>query len=278
MSASKRYHFGDQIECGAQGKVVSAVDVLKGSSVAIKIFPIGSASEVEAFVNEYAVHKLMKEKSKRMCSVLDCFQIPNDLGFIVMEKYKQDLFTLAFTNDKKLSAKSAKKIFQRICRGVRDLHRNGVAHLDIKPENILIDEEGSPFLCDFGSSYMYKNVAGKELSRKQRSTVTDELKGRVTKMYAAPEVFSDKYNPFSADVFSLGILLYVLVSGLFPMVNNDGLIDLSMAKKKMNHRGFSLLSSMLEVHPEKRPTIEAILGSKWFSAHNSKTSKSRLIP
>lgn len=89
-------------------------------------------------------------------------------------------------------------------------------------------------------------------------------------MYAAPEVFAEKYNPFSADIFSLGILLYVLVSGLFPMVSSDGLVDISEAKKKMNHHGFGLLSSMLEVNPEKRPTIEAILGSKWFASTNQK--------
>ena len=187
-----------------------------------------------------------------------------------MEKYKEDLFTRAFSKDKPLSPKNCRKLFKRICRGVRDLHRSGVAHLDIKPENILIDEKGKPFLCDFGSSFVFKKqINGKIISRKARSTVKEALKARGTKIYAAPEVYqSAEYNPFSADVYSLGVLLFVLVSALFPSSNPDGSIDLTPLKKQMNHRGYSLLASLVDLKPENRPTIESVLACKWFEPHN----------
>ena len=67
MNASKRYQIGEDIESGAQGRVVSAVDTLRNNVVAIKIIPIGNSIGEQGFSNEFTIHKLMKGKSKRIC-------------------------------------------------------------------------------------------------------------------------------------------------------------------------------------------------------------------
>src|SRR3990167_8308803 len=277
---SIRYNIGEQIECGSQGSVVSALDTQTNKTVAIKIFDISTEAGACGFSIEYCINKIMMGKSKRICKVLDSFQIPNQYGFLVMEKYKQDLFDLVF-KEKNFDKKRIKKTFAKICKAVRDLHRRGVANLDIKPENVLVDEKGSPFLCDFGCSYMFKVDETEDiethLSRKVRSTVFENLRGRGTRRYAAPEVFNElKFNPFSADIYSLGILLHAFATAYFPTtLENTNDINLSVAKQMMDKKSYALLASMVTADPASRPSIEAVLHHPYFGKRKVSLTKQR---
>ena len=262
-----RYQLGEQIESGSQGQVISALDTFTDKQVAIKIFPISNSAAASGFATEYLIHKIMQGKSKRLCSVLDSFQIPNKLGFIVMEKYKQDLFDLCFGSNQKLSEKRVKRIFKSVCKGIRDLHRRGVAHLDIKPENVLVDKNNKPFICDFGCSYVFNLENDSKISNKVRKSVIEQLRGRGTRKYAALEVFTmDEFNPFSADIWSLGIMLHAMLTSFFPVSMGDesSALNLTFAEQNLSKNSFALLASMLEVDPTKRPSIENILDSEWF--------------
>src|SRR3990167_1614521 len=262
-----RYSILQQIENGSQGSVVTAFDNVNKEVVAIKIFDTSSSRGASGFSTEYIKQKILKDKAKRICAVTDSFQIPGKTGYLVMRKYEHDLFDHAFKGPVALTSKQIQKIFKRICRGVRDLHRTGVAHLDLKPENILISSDNKPYICDFGCSY-YFDVDTKKgrLTKRLRKTCFDRLKGRGTKNYAAPEVFNSTFfNPFCADIYSLGILLFALYTGSFPVPKvNSKELDLTPIKQKINNRGFVLLSSMLEHHPEKRPQIESVVHHEWF--------------
>ena len=270
---SIRYEMGNKIDSGAQGTVVSAIDTLTNKSVAIKIFSISDAAGAAGFASEFLIHKLMKGNSKRICQVLDSFQIPNKLGFIVMEKYQQDLFDLAFSQEKKLSKKQVKKIFKTVCRGVRDLHKNGIAHLDLKPENVLMNQDKEAFICDFGCSFVFEHEtdAPTRMKRKLRKTIVENLRGRGTRRYAAPEVFtSDEFNPFSADIFSLGVIMHALLTGFFPATQpGNAELNLEVAKSKMDKDVFNLMCSMLMHDPSRRPTIEEVLENKWLRSRRN---------
>merc|ERR1711941_194813 len=108
------------------------------------------------------------------------------------------------------------------------MHNEKIAHLDIKPENILLRRKSTEVvLCDFGMSY---DNSGK-------------LPCRGTPQYMAPEVSKkNNYCPYSADIYSLGVLLHVMLDE-----------DLHF-----------LLLAMLNPVPEKRPTIHHILASNVF--------------
>ena len=277
---SYRIFKGETLGSGAQGSIVAGNHLETNQRVAIKVFDLTTEIGTGAFAIEYFIHKIMLNDSKRICKTIDCFQIPKKKGFLVMERYKQDLFDLAFSdNQEKLSMRSTRKIFKRICRGVRDLHQKGIAHLDLKPENVLMDENNNPVICDFGCSYVYKinaepdSMGDNQLSKALRSTVIEALKGRGTRIYAAPEVFnSTEFNPFYADIYSLGILLHGLVTGMFPCTNNSSAINLSMARLKLNNKGFALLTTLLNENPQSRPNIEKVLTHSWFNT-TSRRSK-----
>src|SRR3990167_486625 len=256
-----KYDLGEQIDCGSQGKVLSAVDKQTNKVVAIKIFQTSDSIGAAGFTTEYLIHKALLGKSKRVCQVLDCIEIPQQFGLIVMEKYKQDLFTLAFASGRKLQEKEVKRIFRSISLGVRDLHCCGVAHLDIKPENILINEQGRPFICDFGSSFIYKAY-----SKDERAAIIAGVRGRGTKIYAAPEIFNkDLCNPYSADIYSLGVLLHGISTGFFPTTyKNSHEINLQPVREKLSRGCFTLLKAMLSVDPTSRPSIERVLTHPWI--------------
>ena len=260
-----RYQLGAQMECGSQAQVVSALDTSTNKQVAIKIFPISNQEGAAGYASEYLIYKIMQGQSNRICSVIDSFQIPNKFGFIVMEKYQRDLFDLSFCSDEKLSETCTKGIFRAVCKGIADLHRAGVAHLDIKPENVLLDHNGNAYICDFGCSYAY-NVEERKVSKKVRKSVIEKLRGRGTRTYAAPEAFtSDEFNPFSADIWSLGIMMHAMLTSYFPKTNDgSAALNLSVAEQKMGSIPFALMASMLDVDPTKRPSIEEVLNSEWF--------------
>jgi len=100
--------------------------------------------------------------------------------------------------------------FEQILAGLECLHDQGISHHDIKPENVLVNLKGigkqsveSLHLADFNISSEYGRVAW----------ATAEVG---TQMYMAPEVYQKKYHPFKADIWSLGIVLYEMMTGELP--------------------------------------------------------------
>lgn len=129
----------------------------------------------------------------------------------------------------RLSESIARKLFVQILSGLRYLHDCGVAHLDLKPENLLFTSAGEVKICDFGMARVVapsrfkaaalaasaSTSASAAAELKSLSFAPKTLQGAVgTIMYQAPEVFANQpFNPFSADVYSLGVILYLLLTG-----------------------------------------------------------------
>lgn len=250
MLIKKRYQAQQKIGQGAQACILSGTDLKSKQAVAIKVVDVNTKVGKAAFINEALIQNKMVAKSKYICEMLECLHVPEEgLGLIIMKKYQMDLFDYCFTDAPKLSSSEIKKIFKQVCTGVRDLHAQGIAHLDIKPENILIDSKGNAVVCDFGCSYISNT----------RTKYT--LQGRGTQSYQAPEVrVSGQYDPFKADIYSLGTLLHVLVTGFFANVG-----DLSYASQHVDQNCFSLLTMLLEISPEERvPTLDKVLKHKYF--------------
>ncbi|XP_015846268.3 putative sperm motility kinase W [Peromyscus maniculatus bairdii] len=103
-----------------------------------------------------------------------------------------------------LEEDEARPIFQQVVSGVHFLHQKRIAHRDIKLENILIDRAGNVKLCDFG---MARQLADGQM--------LEEFGGTLD--YLAPEILARKpYDGLAGDMWSLGVLLYVVVTGIFP--------------------------------------------------------------
>lgn len=111
-----------------------------------------------------------------------------------------DLFDFVQTHGPIRDAKMLKFVFLQVCQAINALHTQAnLAHLDIKLENILVSEDGSVKLCDFG---MVESIEA------------DLVKRQGTEMYMAPEIIEKRhgetYKGVPADIFSLGVLLWIL--------------------------------------------------------------------
>jgi len=103
----------------------------------------------------------------------------------------------------------AANIMMKLLQAINHCHAWGVTHRDIKPENIMYGADGDIKLIDFGLSKVLEEV---ESSKKSRSLNT--VAG--TLAYMAPEVITEKYDPKYCDIWSLGVLMYLMVSGYLP--------------------------------------------------------------
>jgi len=162
-----------------------------------------------------------------------------------------------------------KKIFYRIVQGVQHLHHINIVHRDIKDENILIRDDDTVEIIDFGSSAYVKE--GKKF---------DKFCG--TGGYAAPEVLSgQKYDGPPQDIWSLGILLYTMIYGSNPFRTLDQIITSEVQFPVIVSSGsHDLMCSMLNRDFQKRPNIDEVINHPWFddlSEEDKQIPKNRLI-
>ena len=178
-----------------------------------------------------------------------------------------------YPNKSFLEEKYAKILFKNILKGVQAMHNNKICHRDIKLENILLDENFDPKICDFG--FVITVHEGKK------------LKGRCgTKGYCAPEILKGKkdydgYDGIKADIFSLGISLLRLVTGKQEK-NLEKDVEKLIKKNKFDEYNKilkiqikdtspefqSLIIKMTDFNPDNRPIIDEILTDPWFNGIN----------
>jgi len=224
--------------------------------VAIKTFDLHSKTVLNAFNTELAAHRRLKKHSKRFAKVYQT-ESQGDQGFVVMKLYDQDMFDYLEATPRNETA--FKKQFRTICKAVRTLHNAGVAHLDIKPENIFMDGT-KPFLGDFGSCFIGSGSLTEYIS-------TQTFGG--TMRYAAPEVANCRFfNPYKSDIFSLGILLHVGLTGFFPFKGASTEVDLAFARQTLSPKAVALMEKLLSPAAADRPTIQQVLSDRWFSSKN----------
>lgn len=148
------------------------------------------------------------------------------------------------------------ELYRKICEAVAFIHHNNMVHRDIKPENILIDEHLQPKLCDFGWTInLEKNES--------RQTFCG------TYEYMAPEIFEAQSYNASVDIWSLGILLFELFHGHSPYSGSSvfqiykNIINQKLVcKDGLNPVISALILRILQIKPDKRPSIDEILSDK----------------
>ena len=176
----------------------------------------------------------------------------------------------------------SKLIFYKICKGIKIIHDNNLCHIDIKPSNILMDDNFNPKIADFG------------FASKITSKITEK---HGTPAYAAPELlskFSKNFFPEKLDIFSLGITLIELTTGLFcfqiakPSNKYYSIIYsndknkyweqiIGALSKNLTNEFEDLCLKMIDVNPEKRFSINDVLNHKWLEDIKNMDKNDKLI-
>jgi serine/threonine protein kinase len=175
----------------------------------------------------------------------------------------------------RIPEKISAKIFLKIVLIVKYLHDNNITHCDIKPENVLLDKYYRPLLNDFGFSQIFEGNNGDFTLHKFAGS----------NIYCAPETrkaYTRGFDAIKNDIFSLGVLLFVITIGDFPFINTSFSDEKYKFIIKKNYERFweffnsieisdefkDLINNLIGLNPAQRFNIEQILEHPWIKKYN----------
>lgn len=257
----QKYELGRLLGQGTFAKVYYARSVSTSQSVAIKM------------IDKEKVLKVgLMDQIKREISVLRLVQHPNIVQlYEVMATKTKIYFVMEYIKGGELFDRIAKgrltedvarKYFQQLIAAIEFCHSRGVYHRDLKPENLLLDEIGDLKVSDFGLSALAES--------KRNDGLLHTTCG--TPAYVAPEVISrNGYDGAKADIWSCGVILYVLLAGYLPF-RDSNLMEMYRKIEKAEFRcpnwfpseARKLLCKILDPNPSTRISISKIMAHPWF--------------
>ncbi|KAJ8627242.1 hypothetical protein MRB53_020549 [Persea americana] len=257
-----KYELGRTLGEGTFAKVKFARNSETGENVAIKIID-----------KEKLLKHKMIEQIKREISTMKLIKHPNVIQmhevmasktkiYIVMEFVTGGELYEKIATQGRLKEDEARKYFQQLINAVDYCHSRGVFHRDLKPENLLLDTSGVLKVSDFGLSALPEQVRGNGMLYTTCGTPN----------YVAPEVINNKgYDGAKADLWSCGVILYVLMAGYLPFEESN----LMSLYKKIIEADFTcplwfstsakkLIKRILDPNPLTRISVPEIIENAWF--------------
>jgi tetratricopeptide (TPR) repeat protein/tRNA A-37 threonylcarbamoyl transferase component Bud32 len=201
------YEVISRIGVGGMGEVYLAHDTKLKRRVALKLVRAGmdSADLVSRFRHEERI--LASLNHPNIAQLYGAGVANGDIPYFAME-YVEGNRIDEYCEANSLSARARLELFRKVCGAVHYAHQRLVIHRDLKPSNILVTADGEPKLLDFGIA---KLVEGQDAF-----TQVQTLAGVMTPDYASPEQVRGEAMTTSTDVYSLGVLLYELLTGQRP--------------------------------------------------------------
>ncbi|HKQ48396.1 MAG TPA: serine/threonine-protein kinase [Phycisphaerae bacterium] len=194
---------------GGMGTVYRAVraDGQFDQQVAIKVVKRGM--DTEEILHRFALERntLATLQHPNIARLLDAGAMPNGRPYLVME-YVEGVPIDQYCDDHRLPISQRLRLFSVVCEAVRLAHQKLVIHRDLKPGNILVNDSGDPKLLDFGVSKVLVGTGSVDVTAVEERRFTPE--------YASPEQVSGLPLSTASDVYSLGIILFELLTGRRP--------------------------------------------------------------
>lgn len=177
-----------------------------------------------------------------VAQLLDGGNTPDGTPYLVME-YIDGAPITRWCEEQDLDVESRLRLFLKVCDAVGYAHSQLVAHRDLKPSNILVTKDGEPKLLDFGIAKLMDSFAESEEGLTQSYAV-------MTPAYASPEQVTGERANAAADTYSLGVLLYEMLSGRLP-INTKGLTPAQLITR-VTQEVPAVLSSVVEDHSQRK--------------------------
>ncbi|MBX7173270.1 MAG: protein kinase [Pyrinomonadaceae bacterium] len=203
-----KYIILNEIGEGGMGSVYLAENSEFGNKVALKIVKKGmdTTDLLRRFKTEQKI--LANLEHPNIAHLLDNGTTEDGLPYYVME-YVEGETLLKFANENQISTRDRLQIFRKICSAVQFAHNRLVVHRDLKPSNILITKDLEPKLLDFGIAKILN-------PEKTEIKGTATMLGMMTPNYASPEQLRGETVTTASDIYSLGVILYELMTGMIP--------------------------------------------------------------
>lgn len=257
----QKYELGRLLGHGTFAKVYHARNIRTSQGVAIKmidkekVFKVGLIDQIK---REVSVMRLVRHPN--IVQLYEVMASKSKIYFVLEYVKGGELFNKVLKG--KIKEDVSRKYFQQLICAVDFCHSRGVYHRDLKPENLLLDDNGNLKVSDFGLSALAE-------SKKQDGLLHTTCG---TPAYVAPEVINRKgYDGAKADIWSCGVILFVLMAGYLPF-HEPNLMEMY---KKIGKAEFKfpnwfpsdvrkLISRILDPNPATRISIRKITENSWF--------------
>ncbi|XP_060805073.1 serine/threonine-protein kinase D1 [Amyelois transitella] len=268
MAQVYHIHPDEVLGSGQFGVVYGGLHRRTHRPVAIKVidklrFPTKQEAQLK---NEVAI--LQNLSHPGVVNLERMFETPERI-FVVMEKLKGDMLEMILSHEKgRLSERTTKFLVAQILVALKHLHEKNIVHCDLKPENVLLtsDEELPQVkLCDFG----FARIIGEKSFR--RSVVG-------TPAYLAPEVLRNKGYNRSLDMWSVGVIVYVSLSGTFPFnededineqIQNAAFMYPPTPWREVSEEAIDLINNLLQVKQRKRLSVDKSVAHAWLQTREA---------
>lgn len=258
------YQVRETIGSGGFAKVKLGLHILTGEKVAIKIMDKNFlADEIPRVRMEIEAMKVLMHQN--ICKLYQVIET-KDKFFMILEHCSEgELFDYIVASDR-LPEDEARLFFRQIISAVAYVHEQGFVHRDLKPENLLLDEDQNLKLIDFGLCTQPKGGMQSQL---------DTCCG--SPAYAAPELIDGKqYVGSEADLWSMGVLLYVMLCGCLPFDGNNTTFlykKIQAGKYEvpdyLSNESADVISKLLQVDPKCRATIKDLMEDPWVTEESN---------
>ncbi|MEV6022833.1 protein kinase [Streptomyces sp. NPDC052036] len=263
MLIAGRYELNTTVGRGAMGEVWRAYDQMLGRPVAVKVLLAQNSDPTADSRFRLEAQTAGRLHHPHVVGVLDFGEHDGRL-FLVMEFVDGDSLSRVLADDGPLPAERVARIAAQAAAGLAVAHQQGIVHRDIKPGNLLLDADGTVKIGDFGIARFMDDPSA-------ALTATGQIVG--TSLYIAPERALGKPAGPPSDVYSLGCVLYQLLTGNPPFRADTPIAilhhHLDSAPVPPRELGVSLppafenyLLSLLAKRPEDRPTAQQ--AADWF--------------
>ncbi|KAM6057605.1 myosin light chain kinase 3 isoform 2-T2 [Chlamydotis macqueenii] len=259
---------------GRFGQVHKCTEVSTGLSLAAKIIKVKGAKEREEVKNEINVMNQLNHVN--LIQLYDAFEAKNNITLIMEYLDGGELFDRITDENYNLTELDAILFTRQICEGVHYLHQHYILHLDLKPENILcVNHTGNQIkIIDFGLARRYKP--------------REKLKVNFgTPEFLAPEVVNYDFVSFPTDMWSVGVITYMLLSGLSPFLGETDAETMNYvvncnwdfdaeAFEQLSEEAKDFISRLLVKEKSCRMSATQCLKHEWLNNLPAKAKKSKL--